>query len=123
MSDSEYHKRLVRREKILKSWTIESIKIGCRSYINELVNKDGDGMDIELCRKMSIKRLRIISNFLADCMCVFAPKYNTGTRQRFENINSEFFWMSGIKPLEYEQHMRELRLSLLVKRLIEYCQV
>ena len=113
--------RLVRREKILKSWTIESIKIGCRSYINEVVNKDGDSIDFRLCNKMPIKRLRLISNFLADCMCVFAPEYNTGTKQRFDNMNPLFFQISGIKPLKYEQHMRMLRLNLLVKRLIEYC--
>ena len=121
MDDLEYRNRLVRREKILKSWTIKDIKIRCRSYINELLNKNGDDIDFELCRKLSLKRLRIIANFLADCMCVLAPGYNTGTKQRFDNINSAFFWMNGIKPLEYEHHMRELRLGLLVKRLIEYC--
>ena len=118
---NEYYNRLVRKEEILKSWTIEGIKIACRSYINELVNKDGNDIDFELCRKMSLKRLRIIANFLADCICVLAPEYNTGTKQRFDNINPAFFWMNGIKALEYEHYMRELRLGLLVKRLIEYC--
>ena len=70
---------------------------------------------------MSIKRLRLISNFLADCMCVFAPEYNTGTKQRFDNTNPELFQLCGISPLTYEQDMRMLRLNLLVKRLIEYC--